>query len=123
MKIDQELKTMIEKEALAISTVDSDGKPHTIAVAFAKVVDEDKIVITDNYMVNTIKNIKQNNNIAIAVWNRNWEEDLRGFEIKGTTEYFTEGKWKDFVKALPENKGYPAKGIIVVTINKIKKLA
>jgi len=122
MKIDKALKAIIEKEALALSTVDSDKKPHTIAVGFAKVV-EDKIIITNNYMTETPKNIKQNNNIAIAVWNRNWEDDCRGFELRGTAEYVTEGKWKDFVKALPENKKYPAKGAIVVIVNKIKKLA
>lgn len=122
MKLEQELKTMIEKEALALSTIDSAEKPHTIAVGFAKVV-EDKIIITNNYMTETPKNIKQNNNIAIAVWNRNWEDDCKGFELRGTAEYVTEGKWKDFVKAMPENKNYPAKGAIVITVNKIKKLA
>lgn len=122
MKINDELKELIENNAIALSTVDSKGNPHIIAVGFCKVV-EGKIIITDNYMNETPKNIEKNNNIALAVWSRNWEEKCRGFEIKGTAEYFTEGKWRDFVKGLPENKNYPAKAAIVVSVQKIKELA
>ena len=32
------------------------------------------------------------------------------------------GKWFDFVKTLPENKGFPTKGAIVVEIDEIKEL-
>ena len=35
--IDPELKKLIEENALALSTLDGDGKVHTIAVGFAKV--------------------------------------------------------------------------------------
>lgn len=122
MKIDENLKKLIEGNAMALATTDKNGNPHAIAVGFAKVID-DKIIITDNYMSETPINLKRNNNIALAVWSRNWETDCKGFELKGAAEYFTSGKWKEFVKKLPENKDYPAKAAIVVTVTKIKKLA
>jgi len=43
--------------------------------------------------------------------------------LGGTAEYFTEGKWYELIKQIPENKGEPCKGAILATINKIKKLA
>lgn len=45
-----------------------------------------------------------------------------GYKIIGTAEYFTEGKWKEFVEKMPENKGLLAKGAILVTVSKVIKL-
>lgn len=97
-------------------------KTHCIAVGGAKVVDN-KIVITDNFMVETPKNIMRNPSIAIVVYSRTWEEDCWGYEIRGTAEYFKEGKWRDLIKDLKINKGLSAKGAIVVSVEKIKSLA
>jgi len=121
MKLEQ-IKNKVEGSALSLATVDSENKPHCVAVGFAKVVDG-KIVITDNYMAKTPKNIANNSNIALTFYSRNWEEDCWGFEIRGTAEYHTEGKWRDFVKGLEGNEGMPAKGAIIVTVETIKKLA
>ncbi len=96
--------------------------PHCIAVSFCKVIDN-KIIITDNFMVETPRNIMNNSNVAIAIYSRNWEENCWGFELVGTAEYLREGKWIKFVKSLEENKGLPAKGAIVITVSKIRKLS
>jgi len=75
------------------------------------------------YIVKTLKNIERNNNVALAAWSRNWEEVCEGYELKGRAEYFTSGKWKEFVDNLPENKDENPKGAILITVEKIKKLA
>ena len=122
LEIDEELKKLIEGNALALATVSEDGNPHCIAVAFVKVVSKDKILVTDNYMNETVKNIQRNPNVALVVWNKNWEEECSGYELRGVAEYFKEGKWYEMVKQIPENKGEPCKGAILITITKIKKL-
>ncbi|MEM7820479.1 MAG: hypothetical protein QW761_02685 [Candidatus Aenigmatarchaeota archaeon] len=43
--------------------------------------------------------------------------------LRGTAKYFQTGKWAQFVKKMPENKGMPAKGLIVLTVKEIKRLA
>lgn len=116
--IDDKVKQLIESEAVAVGTVMPDGKPNIIGVACVKVV-EGKILITDNYMNQTIKDIKNNQRVALAVWNKKWE----GCKLIGVAEYFTQGKWLERVRAIPENKGMPAKGAIVVTVNRIIKAA
>lgn len=120
-EISEELKKLIEENALALATVDENSKPHCIAVADVKVVSENQFLIGDNYMVKTIKNIQKNNNISLVVWNKNWEENCVGYELKGTAEYFEEGKWQEMIKEI--HKGFPAKGAVLVTVTKIKKLA
>jgi predicted pyridoxine 5'-phosphate oxidase superfamily flavin-nucleotide-binding protein len=69
-------------------------------------------------MKSTVKNLEGNNSICLAVWNSEWN----GYKISGTAEYHTAGKWREFVQELPENKGFAAKGAVVVNIEEIKEL-
>jgi len=122
-EISSEIKKLIEKNALALTTIDKNNNPHCIAVGYPKVVSKNQIVLSVIHIVETIKNIERNNNVALAIWSRNWEEDCEGYELKGKAEHFTSGKWKEFVDNLPENKNEGVKGTILITVDKIKKLA
>ena len=110
------IKNLIEKNPLAFATV-SNNKPNVIGVACVKVVDKNKILITDNYMKSTIKNISLNNNVAIVVWDKN----LNGYKLIGRAKYYTSGKYFEFVKKMKENRGLPTKGAILINISKIIK--
>lgn len=123
IKIDKELKKLIEDNALAFATVDRTGNPHCIVVGFVKVVSKNRILVTDNYMVETRNNILKKPNVALVVWNKNWKKNCIGYRLKGIARYFTKGKWYKMAKRIPENKGEPCKGAILITIKKIKKLA
>jgi len=106
---------IIENNPVALATSDKKGKPHVIAVACVKVKD-DKIIITNNYMKTTIDNIKQNPKVSLVAWGRT----LKGCKIDGIAEYFENGEWYNFVKAIKENENEPCKGAIVIKVNSIK---
>lgn len=110
------IKDKIENAIVALSTVTPDNKPHTIAVEVNK-IEDNKIIITNNQMKTTIDNIKNNPNVSLVFW-----EGEKGWRIDGNTEYYDSGKYLDFVKSLKENEGLPAKGAIVVNIEKIEVL-
>lgn len=112
---------MIEGNALALATIDGKGNPHCIAVGDIKVVSENQILVGDNYMVETVKNIQQNANVALAVWNAGWKEDCIGYELNGSAKYFSSGKWCERIRKI--HAGFPAKGAIVITVEKVKRLA
>jgi hypothetical protein len=114
--ITEEIKKIIESNVLALATTDKKGNPHCIAVGDVKVISNNQILIGNNYMVETIENIKRNPNVALIVW-----DNKGGYELKGNVEYFNKGKWLNFVKKI--HKGYSAKGAILVNIKEIKKLA
>ncbi|MBR9701735.1 pyridoxamine 5'-phosphate oxidase family protein [Candidatus Pacearchaeota archaeon] len=118
LKVTSEVKKIIEENPLALATINENGEPYVIAVAYVKLKDG-KLIITNNYMTNTLKNINQNNKVSLAVWDKDWA----GYQINGTATYFEEGKYFDIVKFIKENEGEPCKGAIVVEINKIKRLA
>ncbi len=112
-EITPEAKKMIEENPVAFATADG-NKPNVIYVAAVKVVSPDKIIITDNYMKQTKENLEKNNNVCIAVCDKNG----KGCKLVGSAKYFATGKWKEFVEKIPENRGLPAKGAILVTVSK-----
>lgn len=117
--IDNRVKKLIESEAVAVATVMPNGNPNIIGVACVKVVGDRQILITDNYMNQTVKDIQNNSRVALAVWNRKWE----GYKLVGKAQYFDKGKWLERVRAIPENKGMQAKGAILVSVNRVIKAA
>jgi len=114
--MEEEIKRIIEKNPVALSTISKECKPYVIAVASVKVKD-DKIIVTDNYMGITLDNLKNNPHVSLVVWDKDW----KGYNIQGKAEYFDKGIFLDFVKSLKENKDEPCKGAIIIEINDIKK--
>ena len=121
MLISQSLKKFIESNALGFATVNKSGKPHNIAIAYVKVMG-DQIIISNAYIKESIKNLENNNNVSLVIWNLEWEKSCIGFELIGKAKNYTDGKWLKYVKELPDNEGYDIKSAIVVNIKKIKRL-
>lgn len=121
MLIDKEIKKLIEGNAIALATVNVDNTPHCIAVGDVKVLNNKTLLVGDNYMNLTVKNIKKNKKVSLVAWDKNWEDNCVGYEILGDANYYTEGEWINEVKKI--HQGFPAKGAIVVFVNGIKKLA
>jgi predicted pyridoxine 5'-phosphate oxidase superfamily flavin-nucleotide-binding protein len=123
VEIDKQLKNLIENNALGFATIDEDNTPHCIAVGFVKVVSKNQLLISDNYLVRCVSNIAKNPAVALVVWNQDWKDNCIGFELGGTAEYFSKGKWHEMIKKIPENKDAPCKGAILITVTRIKSLA
>jgi pyridoxine/pyridoxamine 5'-phosphate oxidase len=115
------IKKLIESNALGLATIGKNGKPHNIAVAYVK-VEGDKVIISNAHIFESVKNIKKNENVALVVWNKEWETACVGFEIIGKAKNYTSGKWFDYVCKLEDNEGYKIMSAIVVKVTKIKKL-
>jgi uncharacterized pyridoxamine 5'-phosphate oxidase family protein len=110
-------KSLVEKNALALATVGARG-PHVVGVAFVK-LREGKLIVTNNYMRSTVRNIALNPRVALAVWDKKWH----GCEVFGRAKHYTSGKWLRFVRSLKENAGEPCRGALVITPTAVRKLA
>jgi len=120
--INAAIKKIIEENAIGLASVDRFGNPHNIAVGYVQVISKNQLLISDNYLKETIANIKNNPAIALVVWVSDWKKNCAGYELKGRAEYFTSGKWIEAIKKIPTNQGEPCEGAILATINKIKPL-
>ena len=119
IKIDSDVKKIIENNIIAFSTINKSNKPNVIAIAYAKVISNNQILVTDNFMKQTKENLVLNNNICLAVWDKNWN----GYKISGTAQYFIDGQWKKYIENMSKNKGLPTKGAILINISELNKLS
>lgn len=98
----------------------SNGEPNVVPVAFKDVTEDGKLVVGDVFLDTTLKNLKADNGkIAISVYDA---KSLEGYQIKGTAEYFTEGKLVATFKEMVEkmfNGAATAKGALVITPEKV----
>lgn len=115
--ISDEFKELIENNPVALATVMKDGRPNVIGVAYVKVIDQETLLITDNYMSQTKEDIVNNPHVAIVVWDKDW----KGYKLVGQAQYYSSGKWIEMVKNIPGNKGLPVKGAILVKVEKVIK--
>lgn len=65
--INENIKKLLETNAVAVATVSEDNTSHCIVIGFPKVISENEILITDNHMNKTPKNIENDPNVALAV--------------------------------------------------------
>jgi predicted pyridoxine 5'-phosphate oxidase superfamily flavin-nucleotide-binding protein len=120
-KLTGEIKQVIEENWATFSTVNDEGGVHSIAVAEVRVIDDSRLLITDNFMAETKRNLEKNNQIALLFLSGDWRsEDCKAYELRGEAIYHSKGEWLKRVKEDSANEGLPAKGAIVFRVDKIK---
>lgn len=113
---------LIDGKPVHIATVNTENNPNLAVASDVKVIEENKILISVNEMINTQRNIKYNPNVVLTVFDENYE----GLRMFGVAEYYTDGEYFEldkriFDEALFNERGIHIKGAIVVTINKVHK--
>jgi len=117
MKIPEEVKDFFNSvKIMAFATSDKNGNPNVVAIASKKIVNEDTIWVIDTYFKKTKENILQNNKISIAMW-----KEGKGYQIKGTATYHSEGKLfeeakKWILKSKPQKI---VKGVVEIKVTEI----
>ena len=115
---EKQLELLSKQKTVALTTANSDGQPRSIFVEINK-IDNDHMIITDNHMMKTIENIKQNNKVFIL----DYQEDYNYIiYITGEASYIESSELFDFVKNNPDNDGYQPKGAIDIKINQVEEM-
>jgi predicted pyridoxine 5'-phosphate oxidase superfamily flavin-nucleotide-binding protein len=84
--------TLAQMRTVPIATASADGVPNVVPVRFIRVVDDATIVIADNYMSKSARNLEANPQLALSVWD---SEKKLAFQIKGRAEIVKSGKLFD----------------------------
>lgn len=119
-----EYKDLIDGKPMHIATVNKDNNPNLSVASDVKVIEENKLVISVNEMVNTQENIQYNHNVVLTVFNEKYE----GLRMFGTAEFYSDGEYYELCKNAFFSNGEVSpfgatkpKGAIVVTIEKVYK--
>ena len=72
--------------AAAFSTCSPDGVPNVVPVSMKQAVDDETVMVSDQYLRKTLANLQANPRAALSAW-----DDEGGFQVKGTVTYENEG--------------------------------
>ena len=72
---------------IVLSTADQHGVPNSIYATFARLLEDGRIVVADNYFNKTRTNIKNGSKAAILFITK----ERKSYQAKGSLEYFTDG--------------------------------
>jgi predicted pyridoxine 5'-phosphate oxidase superfamily flavin-nucleotide-binding protein len=96
VNLPDEVKDILGKAApkytLVLGTASRDGIPNAVPVRFAKIIDDEHILIADNFFLKTRKNLEENPCVTVAFWD---QETRNGYQVKGTATIATSGSLYD----------------------------
>lgn len=120
-KLTVRMKEIFSKQDIfVLGTADTDGIPNVVPVGAVKLLDDETILISDQYFHKTAKNLRVNPKVAISFWDMG-----EGYQVKGEATIQTEGRiYEDtveWIRDLSERIGHPlkSKGAVVIKIKEI----
>jgi len=114
MLIPNKVKRLFNKQALvAFGTADKRGNPNVVPIFWKKVLKKEKILLLDNFMRTSKKNLLQNSSVCLTFWDAQTEES---YKIKGKATYHTEGPIYEQGKKFIQSKRPEAipKGVVEI---------
>ncbi len=86
VKVTEEIKESLKSTRVAfLATSSKDGVPNVAPIAAFKFLDDETLLISDQFFLKTLANLKENPKIALAWWG---EKD--GFQIKADITLHTD---------------------------------
>ena len=120
-KMNQRVKEIFEKQQIIVlATATKEGIPNVVPVGAKKILDEETILISDQFFDKTLKNIKDNPCVAITIW-----DNSEGYQLKGTVTIETSGlrfeETAQWIEALGKEVNVPlkSKGAVIVRLTDI----
>jgi predicted pyridoxine 5'-phosphate oxidase superfamily flavin-nucleotide-binding protein len=120
----EKIVEMFEKVPIAIlATATPDGIPNAVPVGSKKIIDNETILISDQFLNKTLANMKANPKVSLTFW-----EGHDGYQVKGSVTIETTGnrfeetsKW---IEEMGNKMGIPlkSKGAVILTVDEIYNL-
>ena len=117
MKIPKKVKDIFMNEPVhQLATSSAAGVPNISNVGAKYLLDDETIIIVDNYMKKTLSNILENPVTAILI-----RRGSESYQIKGKCNYLQAGPiWegaRKWIKSIAEK--YPAKGVLEIKVEEV----
>ena len=115
VQIPDAVKQAIEKQDVyCVATCDDKFTPNVVYIKFLKVVDDQTILIADNYLNKTRDNVENNGKVSFVVL----DDEKGSYQVKGTAQRLTEGPMFDEVQTWCPEK-LPREAAVVMKVEEI----
>ena len=99
MSMTKEMMDAVENDLVFLATSSVDGVPNVVPIGFARPINQDTILIADNYMNKTRQNLENNPWISLVTK----DATKCPFQFKGKVEIFESGNYFDTVTEWGQN--------------------
>lgn len=99
---------------MILTTVDPNSEPNSVWVLCVKQLDDQRILIANNFFNKTLKNIQSGSRGALLFI----APEREAYQIKGSLEYYSEGPIYDEMKAWLDPK-FAGVGAVILNIEAI----
>jgi predicted pyridoxine 5'-phosphate oxidase superfamily flavin-nucleotide-binding protein len=119
VKMPPEVRETLEKQKpVPMATSSKAGVPNVVFIGAMKILDDETILIADNFFYKTAANLKENPKVSLLCYS---PETKKSFQIKGRVEVHVKDKVHDdmimWVHGI--NNKLPAKAAVIVKIEEI----
>jgi predicted pyridoxine 5'-phosphate oxidase superfamily flavin-nucleotide-binding protein len=119
VKMPAEVRETLEKQKpVPIATASKSGVPNVVFIGLLKIIDDETLMIADNFFYKTAANLTENPKVSILCYS---SETKKSFQIKGNVILSKEGEnftqMRDWVHGI--NNKLPAKACVIVKISEI----
>ena len=88
VKVTQEIKDSLKAtKVMYLSTASKDGLPNVVPIGAVKFLDDETLLISDQFFNKTLANLQENPKIALAWWG-----EKEGYQVKADITIHTEGE-------------------------------
>lgn len=119
------MKELFEKVPTAVlATVNDTGIPNAVPIGAKRILDDQTILISDQFFNKTLINMKKNDQVSVLFW-----EGYEGYQLKGKVVIETSGprfeEAVQWIKELSAKLGFPlkSKGAVILKIDEIYGVA
>jgi predicted pyridoxine 5'-phosphate oxidase superfamily flavin-nucleotide-binding protein len=103
-----------KEEKLVFATVDRGGKPNVVWVSCVRLIDDERLLIVNNYFHKTLENILSGSTGSLLFI----APEREAYQIKGTLSYHVDGDEYSDMKAWLDPK-FAGVGAIILTVTEI----
>ncbi len=118
------MREMFNKvRTVVVATATTGGKPNAVPANAKKVIDDETILISDQYFKKTLANMRVNPQVSIMYW-----EGSQGYQLKGSVTIETSGqRYEDTARWIDEisvklGVSLKSKGAVIFKIEEIYNL-
>ncbi len=122
-KMPEQVKLMFTNQRIVVfSTASRDGIPNAVPIGAKKIIDDETILISNQYFDKTLKNLIENPRASLTFWDIKTHE---GYQLKGTITIETIGeRFENTAKWIEEmgkarNKPLKSKGAVIFKITDV----
>ena len=122
-KMTEQVKSIFNSQRIVVfSTASKDGIPNAVPIGAKKIIDDETILISNQYFDKTLKNIMENPRAGLTFWDIKTHE---GYQVKGTITIETSGerfeKTAKWIEEMGKAKKKPlkSKGSVILKITDV----